>query len=105
MYQLPLNFEQILTLVEQLPEDDKLKLSQVLQKDEPKIIEKWQYLREHHRELDELNPLSNSEIDLICQYLAKQNQARPIIKPEQKIDIPDNFNDPLPDEILNAFYQ
>jgi len=49
--------------------------------------------------------LSNSEIDIICQYLAKQNQARPIIKPEQKIDIPDNFNDPLPDEILNAFYQ
>ena len=25
-----------------------------------------------------------------------------IIKSEQKIDIPDNFNDPLPDEILNS---
>jgi hypothetical protein len=62
-------------------------------------------LIEHHQELDESSPLSNSEIDIICQYLAKQKKRRPIIKPEQKIDIPDNFNDPLPDEILNSFYQ
>ena len=104
MSELPLNFEQILTLVKQLPEEDQLKLSQVLQKDESKIIEKWQYLVEHHQELDESSPLSNREIDIICQYLANQNQRRPIINPEQKIDISDNFNDPLPDEILKTFY-
>ena len=33
MYQLSLNFEQILQLVKQLPEADKLKLSQELEKD------------------------------------------------------------------------
>lgn len=32
-YQLPLNFEQILTLVRQLPDAEKLRLSQELEKD------------------------------------------------------------------------
>ncbi|MGK7943725.1 MAG: hypothetical protein AB4058_04580 [Microcystaceae cyanobacterium] len=105
MYQLPLKFEQILILVEQLPEDDKLKLRKVLQKDEQSVIKKWHYLIENHQELDELHPLSNSEIDTICQYLAQKNQTRPVIEAEQKIEIPDNFNDPLPDDILNSFYQ
>jgi hypothetical protein len=105
MDQLPLSFEQILTLVKQLPESDKLKLKQVLKKDNQNIIKKWQYLREHHQELDEINPLSNSEIDTICQYLAEHNKTRPLIKSEQKIEIPDNFNDPLPDDILNSFYE
>ncbi|ELR98291.1 hypothetical protein [Gloeocapsa sp. PCC 73106] len=105
MYQLPLNFEQILTLVKQLPEEDKLRLNQILKKDNQNIIKKWQYLIEHHQELDELNPLSNSEIDTICQYLAEHNQTRPLIQSEQKIGITDNFNDSLPDDILKSFYE
>lgn len=105
MHQMSLNFDQILNIVKRLPQSDKLKLSQELEKDSQNIIEKWQYLIKHHQELDEVTPLSNSEIDTICQYLAEQNQTRPMIESEQKIGIPHNFNDPLPDEILNSFYQ
>lgn len=93
MYQLKLDFEQILTLVKQLPIEEKIKLSQEIEKDTQQIIKKWEYLRE------------NDEIDGICEYLKQQNKPRPTIETEIKINVSDNFNDPLPDDILNSFYQ
>lgn len=75
------------------------------QKDTQQIINKWEYLRENHQELDPLNPLSNEEIDLICEYLKQQNKPRPTIETKTKINVPDNFNESLPDDILNSFYQ
>jgi len=105
MYQLKLEFEQILTLVKQLPMPDKLRLTQELEKDIQQIINKWEYLRKNHQELEPQNPLSNKEIDIICEYLKHQNKPRPTIETETKINVPDNFNDPLPNDILNLFYQ
>lgn len=104
MYQLKLNFEQILTLVKQLPIEEKIKLTKEIEKDTQQIIKKWQYLLKNHEELDPQNPLSNEEIDVICEYLKQQNKPRPTIETETKINVYDNFNEPLPDDILNSFY-
>lgn len=100
MYQLQLNFEQILRLVKQLPIEDKLKLRQEIEKDTQQIINKWEYLRKNHQELDPLNPLSNEEIDIICEYLKQENKPRPTIETQTKINVPDNFNEPLPADNL-----
>lgn len=104
MYQLQLEFEQILTLVKQLPIEEKIKLSQELEKDTQQIIKKWEYLRENNHELDPQNPLSNQEIKIIRHYFKQQNKPIPNVQPEAKINVPDDFNEPLPDDILNSFY-
>ena len=75
------------------------------QKETQEIINKWEYLTANNQELDPLNPLSNEEIDFICDHLKQQNKPRPTIETKTKINVPDNFNEPLPDEILNSFYQ
>ena len=49
--------------------------------------------------------LSNEEIDQICDLLAKQNQKRPSVFAEGEFTVPDNFNDPLPSEIMDSFYE
>ena len=105
MYQLPLNFEQILGLVKQLPIEDKLRLTKEIEQDTQKIINKWEYLRKNNQELDPSNPLSNEEIDIVCEHLKQHNKLRPIVEAQTKINVPDNFNEPLPDDILNSFYQ
>ncbi len=57
MYQLPLNFDQILNLVKQLPKTDKLKLSQELEKDtlDHKLTELLQAFQTDELSLDTIN--------------------------------------------------
>jgi hypothetical protein len=69
-----------------------------------KIIEKWHHLRDNHQDLDPNNPLSNDEIEIIRQIFIRHNQTRPLGVAKGQLIIPDTFDSPLPDEILNLFY-
>jgi hypothetical protein len=57
MYQLPLNFEQILILVKQLPNPEKLRLSQELEKDtlDRKLTDLLQAFKTDELSLDTIN--------------------------------------------------
>ena len=48
-------------------------------------------------------PSTNEDIDAIVESYRQQNKQRPIGLAKGEFNIPDNFNDPLPDEILNLF--
>ncbi|MBR8840600.1 MAG: hypothetical protein DSM106950_43140 [Stigonema ocellatum SAG 48.90 = DSM 106950] len=69
-----------------------------------KIIKKWRYLQDNHQELDPYNPLSDDEIEIIRQILIQHNQTRPLGVAKGELIIPDTFDSPLPDEILDLFY-
>lgn len=66
-----------------------------------KIIEKWHYLRDNHQDLDPDNPLPDDEIEIIRQVLIKHNQTRPLGVAKGELIIPDTFDSPLPEEILD----
>ena len=51
---------------------------------------------------DEL-PITNEDIDTIVESYRKQNKQRPIGLAKGEFTVPDDFNDPLPDEILDLF--
>ncbi len=48
-------------------------------------------------------PLTNEDIDRIVESYRQQNKPLPIGLAKNKLNIPDDFNDPLPDEILDLF--
>lgn len=72
---------------------------------EEKALEKWQYLKENNQELDEENPLTDQEIEVICQVLSQQNKKRPAGLCQGEFTISDDFNEPLPEDIVDLFYQ
>ena len=45
-------------------------------------------------------PLTNEDIDRIVESYRQQNKQRPIGLAKGEFTVPDDFNDPLPDEIL-----
>ena len=50
-----------------------------------------------------INPESNEDIDRIVESYRQQNKLLPIGLAKGRLNIPDDFNDPLPDEILDLF--
>ncbi|MEM7595417.1 MAG: DUF2281 domain-containing protein [Cyanobacteria bacterium P01_A01_bin.83] len=48
-------------------------------------------------------PLTNEDIDRIVESYRQQNKQRPIGLAKGEFTVPDDFNDPLHDEILNLF--
>ena len=62
-----------------------------------------------------LQSLKEGDVLTICKHNIPVAEVRPIPKKKKnkrpiglargKINIPDNFNDPLPDEILDLFYK
>ena len=48
-------------------------------------------------------PLTNEDIDRIVESYRKQNKPLPIGLAQGEFVVPDDFNDPLPDEILDLF--
>ena len=48
-------------------------------------------------------PLTNEDIDRIVESYRKQNKTRPIGLAKGEFVVPDDFNDSLPDEILDLF--
>ena len=68
------------------------------------LLQKWQYLSENGQELDPENPLTEAEIIQIRQLLHSLNQSCPVGLAQGEFTVPDNFNDPLPDDVLVSFY-
>lgn len=48
-------------------------------------------------------PLTNEDIDRVVESYRQQNKQRPIGLAKEEFTVPDDFNDPLPDEILDLF--
>ena len=48
-------------------------------------------------------PLTNEDIDRIVESYRQQNKPLPIGLAKAEFTVPDDFNDPLPDEILDLF--
>ncbi|MCA2672688.1 MULTISPECIES: hypothetical protein [unclassified Microcystis] len=48
-------------------------------------------------------PITNEEIDRIVESYRQQNKLLPIGLAKGEFVVPDDFNDPLPDEILDLF--
>lgn len=48
-------------------------------------------------------PLTNEDIDRIVESYRQQNKPLPIGLAKGEFTVPDDFNDPLPDEILDLF--
>ena len=48
-------------------------------------------------------PLTNEDIDRVVESYRQQNKQRPIGLAKGQFTVPDDFNDPLPDEILDLF--
>jgi hypothetical protein len=72
---------------------------------EEKALQKWQYLKQNNQELDDENPLNDQEIEVICQVLSQQNKKRPAGLCQGEFTISDDFNEPLPEDIVDLFYQ
>lgn len=58
----------------------------------------------NNRELDESQPLLDSEIKKICQILSQENKTRPVGLAKDEFTIAEDFNEALPNEILDLFY-
>ena len=54
-------------------------------------------------QVDSEYPLTNEDIDKIVESYRQQNKSLPIGLAKSKLNIPDDFNDPLPDEIIDLF--
>ena len=64
------------------------------------LVESLEY--EQQPKQDEL-PVTNEDIDRIVETYRKQNKLLPIGLAKGEFTVPDDFNDPLPDEILDLF--
>lgn len=71
---------------------------------ELQIMKKWEYLLEQNQELDSESPVSDAELEIVRQILNRQNKSRPDVPKREEIYIADDFNAPLPDDILDSFY-
>jgi hypothetical protein len=59
---------------------------------------------EHQQPLTNIDyPLTNEDIDRIVESYRQQNKPLPIGLAKGKLNISDDFNDPLPNEILDLF--
>ena len=64
------------------------------------LVESLEY--EQQPKQDEL-PVTNEDIDRIVETYRKQNKPLPIGLAKGEFTVPDDFNAPLPDEILDLF--
>lgn len=92
----------VANLVNQFEQDSH---SDTMMEKEAKAIEKWEYLLKHHREMNDNDPISNEEIRLIRVVLSRQGKNIPLDLPKDDFFIADDFNAPLPDDIIDLFYQ
>ncbi len=62
-----------------------------------------EFLEYRQHPIDLKNPTTNEEIDKIVETYRQQNKLRPIGLAKGEFVVPDDFNEPLPDEILDLF--
>ena len=55
------------------------------------------------QQTEEEIPVTNEDIDRIVESYRRQNKPLPIGLAKGEFVVPDDFNDPLPDEILDLF--
>lgn len=58
---------------------------------------------EHEQPMQNEIPVTNEDIDRVVESYRRQNKPLPIGLAKGEFTIPDDFNDPLPDEILDLF--
>ena len=62
-----------------------------------KAMKKWEHLLKYHQEMNDDDPISNEEIQIIRNTLRSQNKNIPLDLPKDDFFIADDFNDPLRD--------
>ena len=60
-------------------------------------------LEVQHHSIHPEPPITNEDIDRIVELYRQQNKKRPIGLAKGEFTVPDDFNEPLPDEILDLF--
>lgn len=78
--------------------------SEKMTEKEEKAIEKWKYLLNHNQQINNDILISNQEIKLIRGFLSSQGKNLPVDFPKDDFFIADDFNAPLPDDIIDLFY-
>ena len=58
---------------------------------------------EHSPSVNLEQPMTNEDIDRVVESYRQQNKPLPIGLAKGEFTVPDDFNDPLPDEILDLF--
>lgn len=97
----PEQLQLVANLVSQFEQDFN---SEKMTEKESRAIAKWKFLLQNQQEINYNNPLSNEEINLIRGFLSRQGENLPINLPKDNFFIADDFNAPLPDEIIDLFY-
>jgi hypothetical protein len=99
---LALLSDEQLKLVSDFLEQFDLQLNSIeTEENQLQLIKKWEYLVNNNLEEDKSDPLSNNEIKMICQILIRDNKTRHLGLAKGEFTIPDDFNEPLPDEIID----
>ncbi|MGK7894370.1 MAG: DUF2281 domain-containing protein [Xenococcus sp. (in: cyanobacteria)] len=62
-----------------------------------------EFLEYQQQSVTKETPITNEDIDRIVESYRQQNKRRPIGLAKGEFTVPDDFNDPLPDEILDLF--
>ncbi len=57
---------------------EQIDSNQDYSEEENKTIEKWQFLLNKNKDLDEVQTLYDQEIKVICQILSKESKKRPV---------------------------
>jgi hypothetical protein len=78
--------------------------SEKMTEKESQAIAKWEYLLKNKQEINKNTPLSNEEIKLIRDLLSRQGKDLLFDLPKDNFFIADDFNAPLPDDIIDLFY-
>ena len=69
-----------------------------------KLVEQFvESLNKPQQSLHSEHPITNEDIDRIVEFYRQQNKQRPIGLAKGEFTVPDDFNAPLPDEILDLF--
>ena len=62
-----------------------------------------EFLEYKQQPVESKTPMTNGDIDRVVESYRRENKQRPIGLAKGEFVTPDDFNDPLPDEILDLF--
>jgi len=91
----------VANLVSQFEQDFN---SEKMTEKESRAIAKWKFLLHNQKKINNNDSLSNEEIKLIRGFLSSEGEKLPVNLPKDDFFITDDFNAPLPDDIIDLFY-
>ena len=62
-----------------------------------------EFLEYKQQPVESKTPMTNEDIDRVVESYRREHKQRPIGLAKGEFVVPDDFNDPLPDEILDLF--